>query len=97
MYSISYHRLVLKEDFKKLSKADQTKIVTVIHKKLSLDPKAFGKPLLSDLKGYFRLRIGDYRVIYSISKKEIVVFVICVALRKDFIAYLEAAKRLKLL
>ncbi|QQR83479.1 type II toxin-antitoxin system RelE/ParE family toxin [Candidatus Peregrinibacteria bacterium] len=96
MYRVLYHKLVLSEDFKKVSKVDQRKIVSTIKKKLANDPESFGKPLVSDLKGYFRLRIGFYRVIYSVSKKEVTVMVVKIGLRKDLKAYLEAAKRLGL-
>lgn len=97
MHKILYHKLVLSKDFKKISKSDRKKIINAIHKKLSLSPETFGKPLQSELKGYFRLRIDPYRVIYRIEKERITVFVIQIDLRKDFIVYIEAAKRLGLM
>lgn len=97
MYTIRFHTLVLRKDFKNLSRDVQRKIVRAIYKKLTVDPFAFGKPLLHELKGYYRLRIDPYRIVYRVSKKEVTVFVIHVGLRKDFIVYLETAKRLGLL
>lgn len=97
MWQIKYHRLVLQEDFKKLSKSDHERIFKTIHKKLGLDPMAFGKPLVNTLKGYYRLRLDPYRVVYKIDKNMIIVFVIKIGLRKDSLVYLETAKRLKLL
>lgn len=94
MYKILYHKLVLKEDFKKLSRTEKKKIVKTIRKKLSKNPEAFGKPLSHDLKGYYRLRIDFYRVIYRIDKGKIIVFIIKIGLRKNLKAYIEAAKRL---
>lgn len=96
MYQIIYHKLVIKEDFKRISKGDQKRIFKDIYKKLTSDPSIFGKPLTGGLKGYFRLRIGQYRVIYRIEKQKIVVVVVHVGLRKDFAAYFESARRLGL-
>ena len=97
MYKIKYHRLVLKEDFKKISKTDRRKIVKAIRKKLPKEPEAFGKVLRKELKGYFRLRVDFYRIIFRIDKEQVIVFIIKVGLRKDMKAYIAAAKRLKLL
>jgi len=71
--------------------------VRSIHKKLKTHPEAFGKPLFGELKGYYRLRIDPYRVIYRIEKEKILVFIIHIGLRKDFLAYIESAKRLGLM
>ena len=59
-----------------------------------MDPEAYGKPLTGQFKGYWRLRIGDYRVVYRIVKDEILVFVIKVGIRRDDQVYLELIKRL---
>ncbi len=54
-----------------------------IEKKLTADPVAFGKPLRHSLKGYRRLRVGDYRVIYKIVDDKILVLIIDVDHRKE--------------
>jgi mRNA interferase RelE/StbE len=97
MYEIVYHSLVLKDDFKKISKADQKKLVRAIDKKLTQAPDVFGKPLSAELRGYYRLRLDPYRVIYRIEKQKIIVYVIKIGLRKDLLAYIQAAKRLGLM
>jgi len=94
MYKVQYHRLVVEKDFKNVPKADINKILKAVHKKLTLDPIAFGKPLACELVGYFRLRVGMYRLIYRVSAGEVTVFVLKVGIRKDFIVYQEATKRL---
>ena len=96
MYNIQYHSLVLKEDVKNIPKEHIKRIVKAINKKLKNDPEGFGKPLLHELKGYFRLRIGFYRVIYRIEKEKVIVFIINIALRRNLEAYIKAAKRLGL-
>lgn len=97
MYEILYHRLVLAKDFKKISAGDRRKIMRVIGKKLMTNPEVFGKPLQEELKGYYRLRIDPYRIIYRIEKQQVIVYILHIGLRKEFLVYLEAAKRLGLM
>lgn len=96
-WEIQYNKLIFKKDFKKIPEGEQRKIVKTINKKLKKDPEAFGKPLTGNLKGYYRLRIDPYRVIYRIEKNKIIVYIIHIGLRKDFLVYIEAAKRLHLI
>lgn len=96
MYQIFYHRLVEKEDFKKISVRDREKIVKAIDKKLSSNPVAYGKALTGSLKGFFRLRVDFYRVIYQVDGGKVAVFVVKIGFRKDLKAYIEAAQRLGL-
>ena len=47
------------------------------------DPRAFGKALTSNLSGFWRYRVGDYRVIAEIQNERVVVLVLRVSHRKD--------------
>jgi len=47
------------------------------------DPRAFGKPLKADLKGLWRYRVADYRLICSIQDQRLVVLVLKVGHRRD--------------
>jgi len=42
-----------------------------------------GKPLKDKLKGKYSLRVGVYRVIYTINKQEIVIYVLDIGHRKE--------------
>lgn len=97
MYTIVYNKLVASEDFRGVSLGDKRMIWKAIDKKLKTYPEIFGKPLHGNLKGLYRLRVSHYRVVYSIKKQEIIVYIIKIGLRKDLLVYIEAAKRLKLL
>ena len=66
-----------------------------IYKKLTIAPEKFGKPLAGQLKGYFKLRVNDYRVVYVIKKNEVTVLIFKIGQRKDSIVYEEAIKRLR--
>lgn len=95
MWQIKIHRLVLEEDFKKIPPFDQKQILRVIQKKISADPEAYGNSLRGEFSGYWRLRIGDYRVVYKIFKNEVLVYVIKVGIRRDDRVYRELLSRLK--
>lgn len=47
------------------------------------DPRTRGKGLTGDLAGYWRYRIGDYRVIADIQDERLVVIAVTVAHRSD--------------
>jgi len=95
MWSVKFHPLVLKEDFKKIDPESQKKIVKQIAKKLRIDPEKYGKALSGELHGYWRLRVGDYRVIYRIIKDRIEVLVVKVGIRRDLEVYEKFLLRLK--
>ena len=48
-----------------------------------IDPIKFGLPLKRNLKGLMKLRVGHYRIIYSVQKNTITVFVIKIGHRKE--------------
>jgi len=75
-FEILYHEAVVADDIPKLSKEWRGKIQRAIEEKLTSHPEVFGKPLRSSLKGYHKLRVGDYRVIFRIEGNTIKVFAI---------------------
>ncbi len=81
MYKISYVEDVVKIDIPKLDAAAKKMIKETIEKKLTHNPIEFGKPLQYSLKGSRRLRIGDYRVIYTIESE--LVIIVKIGHRKD--------------
>ncbi|CAK8713207.1 Type II toxin-antitoxin system RelE/ParE family toxin [Candidatus Electrothrix laxa] len=95
MWQIKIHRLVLDEDFKKVSKKDQSLILKTIYKKLSTAPKEYGAPLRHELKGLWKLKISGYRVVYKIENDDIRIFVVKVGIRRDQEVYKQMIKRLK--
>jgi len=95
MWKIKFHRLVIDEDFRKISRHDQTLIIKTIYKKLGISPEKYGSPLRSGLKGYRKLKISHFRVIYRMEKKEIKVLVLKVGMRRDEEVYKEMLQRLK--
>ncbi|OGZ96097.1 MAG: addiction module antitoxin RelB [Candidatus Sungbacteria bacterium RIFCSPLOWO2_02_FULL_51_17] len=76
MFEIIYHYRVVEEDIPKLSSAWKKRIRHAIEEKLTTRPEAYGKPLRRSLKGYRKLRVGDYRVIFRIEGNTVKIFVI---------------------
>jgi len=58
-------------------------ILSILEKRVrgSADPTAFGKALRGDLKGYWRYRVKDYRILCRIEHHRIVVVVVSVSQR----------------
>jgi mRNA interferase RelE/StbE len=82
MWEIVYKKSVRK-DLKNLSTEVQYIIRRAIEEKLMTDPVRYGVPLRRDLKGLMKLRVGDYRNIYSVERKQVVVYVIKIGHRKE--------------
>lgn len=77
MYSVKITKKFEKQ-FKKLDKSVQINIKKWMEKHIidTDDPKSFGKALVGNLKGYWRYRIGDYRLIVEINDNEFVIIAI---------------------
>ena len=75
-FDILYHEDVVKIDIPKLDETTKKRIKKNIESKLSQHPDIFGKPLRQSIKGYRKLRIGDYRIIFRIKKNKIYIFII---------------------
>lgn len=79
MYSLIYSELALKQ-LKKLDKETQARILAVLER-CHILPYHHVKKLVS--LPYFRLRVGDYRVILEIKEERLIVYVIEVGHRKN--------------
>lgn len=90
MYEILYSDEVVKDDLPKLGEPWKSKIQKAIESKLMTHPEIYGKPLRSSLKNYYKLRVGDYRVVFRIEEQKVKVFVI----QHQSVVYSIASKRL---
>lgn len=80
-YRIIYHEQVVKYDISLLSREWREKIRDAIKMKLSSHPEIFGVPLRNTLRGYRKLRVGDYRVIFLVESKTVKIF--CIGHRSE--------------
>ena len=88
-YRVLYHHLVVREDIPKLSSEWKEKVRRAIEGRLTTRPDFYGKPLRRSLKGYRKLRVGDWRVIFRIEKNTVRVLII----QHRSAVYEEAEKR----
>ncbi len=78
---IDYHPLVVSHDIPRLDNSIKKKIKLAIEHKLATEPLIYGLPLRATLKPYWKLRVGDYRVVYLVTKTKVRILII--AHRKD--------------
>ncbi len=76
IFEIQYHEAVYKEDIPRLSAFQRARVKKAIEIKLMTQPSLFGKPLRRSLKGYLKLRVGDYRVIFRLKGSTVKIFAI---------------------
>lgn len=84
MWKITYQPRAFKV-FSKLDNNSQEKLIDYLEK-IANNPEAFGKPLSNNLKGFWRYRVGDYRIICDLRKQELVVLVIDIGHRSKIYA-----------
>ena len=70
-YVLIYANTIDKKWLKNQSTAVLDRIQKEISRKLTTKPEIYGKPLRKSLKGYRRLRIGNYRILFKIEKEEV--------------------------
>lgn len=76
MFQVVYHPLVGSEDIPKLPSAWRKRVHGAIEQRLMSSPDLYGKPLRRSLRGYRKLRAGDYRVIFRIEKNTVKILII---------------------
>jgi mRNA interferase RelE/StbE len=74
-FRIEYLESVVRDDLPRFSATARTRIRRAIEDKLVANPIEFGKPLRYSFRGARRLRVGDYRVIYTIEPPDTVLIV----------------------
>lgn len=72
----------VEKDLKKISKEIQIKIISAILE-LKNNPKPLNIRKISESNNYYRIRIGDYRVVYEINDKERKVNIFRIRHRKE--------------
>ena len=72
-YRIFYHPDVRKEDLPSIPSNIKERIKRAIEERLLKEPLKYGQPLKRSLKGYKKLRVGDYRIIFRVDKNAVIV------------------------
>ncbi len=71
-YRPIYHRDI-PHDLAEIPANMKDRIQKAIETRLLMDPVSYGVPLRKSLQGHRKLRVGDYRVIYRIHGKEVII------------------------
>ena len=71
-----------KREIKRLSKQNQRRVVAVMQA-LADNPRPHGYTPVEGFDGLFKVRVGDYRVIFTIEDDELLVVVVRVRHRSD--------------
>lgn len=74
-FRILYHPEV-KADVSRINKKLRSRIKKAIETRLMTSPQRYGEPLRKTLKGYWKLRVGDYRIVFRVSGNDIKIFAI---------------------
>jgi len=73
-FEIVYHPDVKNIDLPKLDARSKAMIKRAVEERLSTRPEVFGRPLRGTLKGYWKLRVGGYRIVFKLLGEKILVF-----------------------
>jgi mRNA interferase RelE/StbE len=76
-YRLRYHPDVKGKDLPKLNRNIQKRIKTAIEQRLLIAPEKYSEPLRRTLKGYRKLRVGDYRIVLKLESDDILILGIC--------------------
>ena len=73
------------KELSKLDKYTQKMIMNWIKKNImdTVDPRIHGKALVGNLKGHWRYRIGDYRLICVIEDDRLIIYFLNVGHRRE--------------
>lgn len=70
-FELRYHPDVKAIDIHQLDAKLKTRIKHAIETRLTTAPQQYGAPLRKTLYGYWKLRVGDYRVVFKIVGSEV--------------------------
>ena len=73
-YRVIYHPAVFQEDLPGIPHNLHIRIERAIQQRLTTEPTHYGESLRYRLKGYWKLRVGDYRVVYTIVGQEVWIY-----------------------
>ena len=79
-FTVRYHPEVNEVDLPRINVKMRKRIRRAIESRLMSAPQEYGLPLRKTLGGYWKLRVGDYRVVFKIEGD--VVYVLTIRHRK---------------
>lgn len=73
------------KELRKLGRSEAARIIRTLEERIAPldDPRTLGAPLTGDHAGYWRWRIGDYRVVAQIEDERVLILVVRVGHRRE--------------
>ena len=90
-FRLIYHPAVESHDLLRLDARVRLRVLLALEERVSAQPTMHGKPLRGTLKGLWSMRVGDHRIIYTVTDDE--VWVLKIGHRKE--AYRDAVRRFR--
>lgn len=70
-FSLKYHPEVRDIDLPLIDIKMKQRIKKAIEERLAVSPQDYGQPLRKTLKGYWKMRVGDFRIVFMVIESEI--------------------------
>jgi mRNA interferase RelE/StbE len=80
-FTVRYHPEVKEVDLPRINVKMRERIRRAIESRLMTAPQEYGLPLRKNLGGYWKLRVGDYRVVFNVEGE--VIYVLGIRHRKN--------------
>lgn len=87
-YKLRYHPDLKGKDLIRINKTMRKQIRTAIENRLLVAPEKYSEPLRRTLKGYRKLRVGDFRIVLRVQGNEILI--LGIRHRKDIYGNMES-------
>ncbi len=75
-FELRYRPEVVNRDLPSIPRNLQRRILNAIENRLTTEPDRYGTRLRRSLWGLWKLRVGDYRVVYEIREREVLIWAI---------------------
>lgn len=83
-WQVAFHPAAAR-DLRKLGAPAQAEVLRYLRSRIATadDPRRFGKALTKDMKGFWRYRVGDFRIVAQIDDGRFVVLLVTVGHRRE--------------
>ena len=84
VWRVEFDRAAVR-DLKKLGIEAERRVLAYLRDRIagSPDPRRLGQPLTGDRQGFWRYRVGDYRIVASVEDDRFVVLVVTIGHRRE--------------
>lgn len=80
-FTVMYHPDVKNIDLPRVNVKMRERIRRAIESRLMTAPHEYGLPLRKSLRGYWKLRVGDYRIVFKVEGE--IIYVLAIRHRKN--------------